>query len=68
METVTFKIPNINCGHCVMTVKREGSLVRGVEYVSGDAQAKTATFKVENSQALAELKATLADAGYPPQG
>ena len=68
METITLKIPNINCGHCVMTVKREGGLVQGVEYVSGDAQGKTATFKVENGQALAELKAALTEAGYAPEG
>jgi len=51
-----------------MTVKREGSLVRGVEYVSGDVQDKTATFKVENDQALGQLKTALAEAGYPAQG
>lgn len=68
MPTITLKIPNISCGHCVMTVKREGSLVRGVEYVSGDVQDKTATFKVENDQALGQLKTALAEAGYPAQG
>ncbi len=66
METITLSIPSINCGHCVMTVKREGSLVQGVEYVAGDVQNKTATFKVENGQALAQLKTALAEAGYAP--
>jgi copper chaperone CopZ len=66
METITLNIPNISCGHCVMTVKREGSMVQGVEYVAGDVQNKTATFKVENQQALGQLKTALAEAGYPP--
>jgi len=68
MDTITLSIPNISCGHCVMTVKREGSLVQGAEFVSGDAQAKTATFKVETAAALDQLKLALADAGYPVQG
>jgi len=51
-----------------MTIKREGSAVAGVEFVSGDPAAKTATFKVANDQALKQLKATLAEVGYPVQG
>jgi copper chaperone CopZ len=65
MDTITLEIPNISCNHCVMTVKREGGFVDGAEFVSGDVEAKTATFQVTNDEALAALKATLADAGYP---
>ncbi len=68
MDTITLKIPGINCGHCVMTIQRESGTVKGVEFVSGDPAAKTATFKVANEQALKQLKATLAEAGYPVQG
>jgi copper chaperone CopZ len=67
MDTITLKIPSISCGHCVMTIKREGGAVEGVEFVSGDPAAKTATFKVASEQALKQLKATLAEAGYPAQ-
>jgi len=65
METTTLSIPNINCNHCVMTVKRESGFVDGVEFVSGDIEGKTATFQVASEQALAALKVTLAEAGYP---
>ena len=67
MDTITLKIPSISCGHCVMTIKREGGAVEGVEFVSGDPEAKTATFQVTNEQALKQLKATLAEAGYPAE-
>jgi copper chaperone len=67
MSTITLNIPNISCGHCIMTVKREGSMVEGVEFVSGDIAAKTATFQVADDQALKQLKATLAEVGYPVQ-
>jgi copper chaperone CopZ len=65
VQTITMSIPNINCNHCIMTVKREGSMVKGAEFVGGDIAAKTATFKVDGDEALAALKATLAEAGYP---
>jgi copper chaperone CopZ len=48
-----------------MTVKRESGFVDGVEFVSGDADGKTATFQVDSEAALDSLKATLAEAGYP---
>ena len=65
MLEITLSIPNISCNHCVMTVKRESGFVDGAEFVSGDVEGKTATFKVTNDEALAALKATLAEAGYP---
>ncbi len=65
MEKVTLDIPNINCNHCVMSVKRESGFVDGAEFVSGDAGAKTATFQVASETALTALKETLAEAGYP---
>jgi copper chaperone CopZ len=65
MDTITLDIPNISCNHCVMTVKRESGFVDGVEFVSGDVEGKQATFQIEGEAALASLKATLAEAGYP---
>jgi copper chaperone len=65
MAEITLSIPNISCNHCVMTVKRESGFVDGVEFVSGDVEGKTATFQVEGEEALAALKKTLAEAGYP---
>jgi copper chaperone len=65
VKTITLSIPNISCNHCVMTVKRESGFVDGAEFVSGDVDAKTATFQVANDGALAALEAALAEAGYP---
>jgi hypothetical protein len=48
-----------------MTVKRESGFVDGAEFVNGDVEAKTATFQVDNDEALVDLKATLSEAGYP---
>jgi copper chaperone CopZ len=65
METITLSIPNINCNHCVMTVKRESGFVDGADFVSGEVDAKTATFQIADEAALDSLAATLAEAGYP---
>ena len=65
MAEITLSIPNISCNHCVMTVKRESGFVDGAEFVSGDVEAKTATFQVDGEESLAALKATLSEAGYP---
>ena len=39
--------------------------VDGAEFVSGDVEGRTATFTVVSEAALASLKETLAEAGYP---
>jgi copper chaperone len=64
-NTVTLSIPNISCGHCVMTITRETKDLPGVVKVEGNQQAKTATFILENESALVEVKKTLAEIGYP---
>jgi copper chaperone CopZ len=63
--TVTLNIPAISCGHCVATIQREMKEVPGVLTVSGDPQAKTATFTLANEAVLTDVKATLAEIGYP---
>jgi copper chaperone CopZ len=65
METITLSIPNINCHHCIMTIKRESGFVQGAEFVDGDVEGKKATFKVAGDESLAALKETLAEVGYP---
>lgn len=66
--TVTLNIPAISCGHCVMTIKRETGELPGVLAVEGNAQAKTATFSLENEAILTSVKETLAEIGYPAAG
>ncbi len=68
MDTITLSIPNINCHHCIMTVQREAGFVDGADFVDGDIEGKTATFRVSDATALESLKATLAEAGYPASG
>jgi copper chaperone CopZ len=68
MDTITLSIPNISCHHCIMTVQREAGFVDGADFVEGDIEGKTATFRVSDETAIESLKATLAEAGYPASG
>lgn len=65
---VTLQIPAISCHHCVATIKRETSDVPGVLGVEADAEARTATYKLENAAALPKVKEVLAEIGYPAAG
>ena len=40
MEKKTLSIPNISCGHCVMSIKNELGEMEGVTKVEGDPQKK----------------------------
>ena len=43
METKTFKVPAIHCGHCVHTIKMELGDLAGVERVEADQNSQMVT-------------------------
>ncbi len=43
MNTREFRVPNISCGHCVMTIKRELSELPGVIEVDANVDSKHVT-------------------------
>ena len=65
MPVKTVKIPNISCGHCVMTVKNEAGEIPGVSQVEGDADAKQVTFTWDEPATWEQIAAAIKDAGYP---
>jgi len=65
METKKFSVPNISCGHCVMTIQRELNEVEGVKKVEGDPTTKEITVEWENPATLEEIKSTLEEIKYP---
>ncbi len=68
MESKTFHIPNISCGHCVMTIKRELEELEGVSQVEGDAQAKSVTVRWESPATLEKIRETLKEINYSDEG
>ena len=67
MENKTFSIPNISCGHCVMSIKNELSELEGVKTVEGDPERKTVTVSWESPATLETIQNTLKEINYPPQ-
>jgi len=65
METIKLSIPNISCGHCVMTIQRELGEIEGISLVEGDPAAKEITIEWDKPATLEEIKSTLAEINYP---
>lgn len=65
MEKKTFSIPNISCGHCVMSIKNELSELEGVRSVEGNPEARS--IDVEWDAPITEDKIidTLKEINYP---
>jgi len=65
MEKQTFSIPNISCGHCVMTIKNELSELEGVKAVEGDPEMKQITVEWEVPTTQEKIQSTLEEINYP---
>jgi copper chaperone CopZ len=65
MTTVTYKIPNISCGHCVHTIQSEVSDLQGVMNVVADLGKKEATISFEPPATEEKIKILLAEIDYP---
>ncbi|MBW2491470.1 MAG: heavy-metal-associated domain-containing protein [Deltaproteobacteria bacterium] len=66
MEKEKFSIPNISCGHCVMSIKNELNELEGVMTVEGDPESKSLTVEFESPVTLEQIKELLKEINYPP--
>ena len=60
-----FSIPNISCGHCVMSIKNELNELDGIKIVEGDPENKSITVEFESPVTLDQIKETLKEINYP---
>jgi copper chaperone len=65
MAKETFSIPNISCGHCVMSIKNELNELDGIKVVEGDPENKSITVEFESPATLEQIKETLKEINYP---
>ena len=65
MQTRTFSIPNISCGHCVMTIKREIGELEGIFKVDGNPAAKEITVEWDAPATQEKIKSVLKEIDYP---
>ncbi len=65
VETTKLSVPNISCGHCVMSIKKELSEMEGVFEVEGDPGSKSITLEWDAPATLEKIKDTLKEINYP---
>ena len=65
MESKTFSIPNISCGHCTKSIENELTELAGVSSVTGSPEDKTVTVNWDAPATEASIRATLKEINYP---
>lgn len=65
MENKTLSVPNISCGHCVMSIKNELAEIEGVHAVEGDPDTRTIRVAWEAPATLEIVKERLKEINYP---
>ncbi len=68
MANKTFKVPNISCGHCVMTIEREVGELAGVTSVKAEQATKMVTVNWNEPPASWEaIRSLLTEINYAPE-
>ena len=65
MSTVTYSVPNINCGHCVHTITTELKELAGLQEVKAAADTKRVEVRYETPATEAAIESLLAEINYP---
>lgn len=63
MNTLTFSVPGMSCGHCEAAVKQEISLVAGVTTIDVDLDTKDVVVTGDDLERSA-IVAAIDEAGY----
>ncbi len=66
MDSKTFAVPNIHCGHCIHTIKMEVGELPGVKRVEADVTSRHVTVEWQAPATWDQIKTTLVEINYPP--
>ena len=67
MNTKEFRVPNISCGHCVMTIKRELSELAGIIDVDANVDTKQVTVTWAEPATWEGISSLLREINYSPE-
>ncbi len=67
MNTLKVRVPNINCGHCVMTIKNELLELEGVQKVEGDPATKMIMIDFTDPATEETIKKLLSEINFPAE-
>jgi copper chaperone len=68
MNTVTYSVPAMHCGHCIHTVEMEVGELEGVQAVKADLDTKKVQITFDTPASEEKIKALLAEIDYPAEG
>ena len=68
MESKTFIVPNISCGHCTHTIEMEVGELAGVPAVSANQSTKQVTIQWQAPASWPQIQSLLQEINYPPEG
>lgn len=66
METKTFVVPNISCGHCTRTIENELADLVGVTSVKAEIESRQVTVSWESPASWETINNLLHEINYPP--
>jgi copper chaperone len=66
MQNKTFEVPNISCGHCVMTIKNELGELDGVSKVEASQETRMVTVEWSDPATWDKIHDLLVEINYPP--
>ena len=69
MSSKTVNVPNISCGHCVMTIEREVGELKGVSSVDADQTSRNVTISWDpDATDWDAIEALMNEINYAPVG
>jgi copper chaperone len=68
MNTVTYTVPAIHCGHCTHTIEMEVGELQGVQSVKADQGTKKVQITFDAPATEEKIKALLTEIDYPVEG
>ncbi len=68
MASKTFRVPNISCNHCKMTIERELKGLAGVKSVNVAVDPKTVSVDWDTPATEESIRKLLAEINYPVAG
>lgn len=67
MTSKTVNVPNITCGHCVMTIEREVGELDGVSQVKAEKETKQVTISWDpDATDWVVIEETMKEINFPP--
>ena len=65
MQSKTFTVPNISCGHCTHTIEMELGDIAGVKSVQADLDSRQVVVEWGEPATWEQIEAMLAEINYP---